>query len=182
MIFGLQRISVILFAAALLASLFGVIDPARAGGYVETFAEGEPSLELEPTLARICLLRTSRLGVEEQVWTFADHELIGVTQGRSYAVADLTPGRYLLWSKAENLSVMHLELRAGQTYFIRQVLIPDFGKVQAHIELVDAGEGCRLLEWLGRRVRVTSKGRERGVAFARQLFAQARRSAADRSE
>lgn len=173
-----RRIVPLLVAAFLLMSPLGLVPSAHAGKYIEKIPATAPDLTAPPDKARICILRTSRLGAAIHVWTFADDRLLGVTRGRTYVVADLEPGTYTIWSKAENVSAKKMSFEAGKTYFIRQVLLPGFGKARARVELFGEEEGRR---WAG-RIKKTTRLKEKGIEKAREIISKFLEKARGRAE
>ena len=128
--------------------------------------------------AVVYLLRTTNLGAVVYFWTFADEALLGITRGKCYAASPLAPGDYTIWSRAENVSAIRLRVEAGRTYFLKQVVLPGFGKARVRLEVLSAAEGEAALGKLRKISRPTDEGREEATSIAARLLDLARRRAA----
>ncbi|MDH3284166.1 MAG: DUF2846 domain-containing protein [Acidobacteriota bacterium] len=161
-----NRIGTRLVAAFVLVALVSGA-PAVAGKY--TVEEKTDRLaEPEEERATIYIVRRAKAGALIYFWSFADDQLVGVTRGPGYNWAYLEPGQYTIWSKAENVSAITLEVEAGKTYYIRQTALPGFGKARVRTELVSEQKWQDLMK----KVKKISIPTEEGLEKARELAAK----------
>ena len=52
------------------------------------------------------------------LWAFVDGQFIGVTHGKNYTYALVSPGEHVFWSKAENVSAFKMNVEARKTYYL----------------------------------------------------------------
>lgn len=65
--------------------------------------------------------------------------LAGFTKGHQYIYFYLKPGKYTIFSKADNIDKININVNAGETYFIKQIPLPGI-KATNEIKLVELDE------------------------------------------
>jgi hypothetical protein len=140
------------------------VSPALAGKYTN---EEESSARAEPRegFATVYVVRKATMGAAIYFWTFADEQLLGVTRGPGYTWAYLEPGRYTIWSHAENVSGLTLDVEADRAYYVRQTALVGFGKARVRTEIVDEQEWLDLM----RKAKRISTPTEAGLVKAREI-------------
>ena len=66
---------------------------------------------------------------------------MGVTGPRSFMVFQLAPGKHIFASEAENVSVLDLDAKAGETYYVWQEVKMGFFFARTKLSLMDAEQG-----------------------------------------
>jgi hypothetical protein len=129
--------------------------------------------------ALVYVIRPSTMGAAVKTWSFVDDELIGVTRGRGYAFAHVTPGERLFWSKAENTDALTVTVEAGKTYYFKQQIMMGIGKARAKLVPIDEATAAKMLRKCG-WAEPTDAGRVRGAEIVVNRLEKAQRSAAKR--
>ena len=168
---------VIILACCLSLLLLAPSAPALAGKYSEEDKVKEMA-EPRDDVATVYVIRKAGMGRAIYFWTFADEHFLGVTRGPGYAFAYLEPGTYTVWSRAENISALTLEVKAGETYYVWQKSLPGWGKARVRTELVSKEEGQELLDRVSRISRATDEGLEKAADMPARYLERAREKAA----
>jgi hypothetical protein len=98
-----------------------------------------------PGKALVYIIRSSVLGLAVGVRVSINDYKIGLTRGRSFLYAILDPGTHIIRSMAENTSEIQLNVEAGKTYFIEQVIKMGVLIARNKIILLDEEYGRQLL-------------------------------------
>ena len=150
---------------------------AQAGKYNEEVDKVE-LVEPEEGKALVYVVRPTKAAFSIYFWSFADDQFLGLTRGKGYAYKQMDPGTYTVWTKAENVAAIDVELEAGNTYYFRQKVLPGFGKARARTELLDEKDGKKALERVKKLSRPTEKGLEKARELAEKHLELAREKAA----
>ncbi len=70
--------------------------------------------------------------------------LAGFTKGHQYIYFYLKPGKYTIYSKADNIDKIIIKVNAGETYFIKQIPLPGI-KATNEIKLGEQNEAKSLI-------------------------------------
>lgn len=79
-----------------------------------------PSLVSQPNSSLLVIMRETAFGGAVVFQNYLDGKFIGETNGLSYFVTNVSPGRHYLMSKAENIGVAQLNFEPGKKYFLGQ--------------------------------------------------------------
>ncbi len=162
-------------ASLALAVLAGA--PAQAGKYnIET--KEITLVEPEDGHALLYVIRTSKGGMAVTMWTFVDETFVGVTRGPGYTFAQVPPGRRMIWTKAENVAALDVDLEAGKTYYMKQVVLPGFGKARTRVEMLTEAEGIAAIKKAKKRSEPTAKAEEKAGKILEEQLDRAREKAA----
>lgn len=138
-----------------------------------------PRAEVQPDKALIYVARPAAMGFAVPMYFFANERFLGVNHGNGFFWAYLPPGRYLFWSKAENVNVIpEMEVEAGKTYYFKQKTVPGWVKARTAVELVDPAQGDELIDDCQRLSELSDEQRARGEKHARESWARAKEEAA----
>lgn len=96
--------------------------------------------------ALVYIIRPAFIGFAVKFWAYADDQFLGVTNGKNYTYAYVTPGEHVFWSRAENVNALKLNVQAGKTYYLQQHVRAGAIKATVDLELLDESEAKRLLE------------------------------------
>jgi hypothetical protein len=91
-------------------------------------------------------VRPAFLGLAIKMWAFADEQFLGVTKGKNYAYAYVTPGEHVFWSRAENVNAIKVKVDAGKIYYLQQHVAPGAWKAAVELEVLDEEEAKKLLK------------------------------------
>jgi len=168
----MRKLVVVLLVAVVSASSLVV-----AGEYY-TKQKGEEKVMGQPTedMALVYVMRPAKLGAAIKTWAFYDDEFIGVSRSSGYSFALVPPGEHVFWSKAENTSALNVEVKAGETYYFKQKIVPGLGKARVKMELIDEAKAKKILEKCSHVV-PTDEGRQRAVEIASNRLERAEKKA-----
>jgi len=93
--------------------------------------------------ALVYIVRPSTFGFLLSFVITCDKKTVGVTKGKNFLYTILDPGTHLFESKSETATEMHLEVEAGKTYFIEQLMT--FKVAKRRLVLVEENKGRRKL-------------------------------------
>lgn len=96
--------------------------------------------------AKVYIVRPSRLGFAVKVKVFINDKLVGKTKGGKYLALDLDPGTHTILSKAENKSIVELNVEAGQEYYLKQIIFPGFLRARNNLEVISIEDGKKAME------------------------------------
>ena len=122
---------------------------------------GEPTEEM----ALVYVFRPAVVGGAIKTWTFADEKLLGVSKKTAYYFGLVPEGKHIFWSKAENTSPLELEVKGGETYFLKQSIRMGFGKARVKIQQIDEVEAEKYFKKCS-FVELTEEGKIRGAEIA----------------
>lgn len=151
--------------------------PAIAGKY-NTEEKTMVDVSPEEDKALVYIVRSSRTGGMIYIWTFVDEQFAGVTRGPGYTYIQVDPGPHMIWSRAENVSAMNVELEAGETYYVKQAVLPGFGKARTRVELLDEEKGRKALKKAKKLSTPTPEASAKAAEFVDRLLDKAKEKAA----
>lgn len=154
---------------AMALSLFWVTASGWAGDDFKEKMGALEEVEPEADKALVYILRPATMGMGIRIWTFAGQQPLIVTHGKQGGYVYLDPGSYLFWSRAENVNVMELELKAGEVYWIKQKVKMGFGKARTNLVLMSEAEGREALAKCT-HVQLTDAGRARASEIAKEKW------------
>ncbi|MCP5113427.1 MAG: hypothetical protein GY953_21550, partial [bacterium] len=100
--------------------LFAGAAPLISGELFTVQKQGEMA-DARDGHATVYVIRPPMVGIGIKFWAFCDDMPIGVTtEGETYTFAHVPAGKYVFWSKAENVSALEMEVEAGKTYYLWQ--------------------------------------------------------------
>jgi len=91
--------------------------------------------------AAIYVFRDETMGAAITMSVFLDEKLVGKTGAKTYYRIEGAPGSHTLRGDAENDSVLQLDARAGQTYFVWQEVKMGVMIARNKLQIVDASRG-----------------------------------------
>ncbi len=138
-----------------------------------------PRADLQPDKALVYVMRPAFAGFAVPMYFFANDQFLGVNHGNEYFWVYLPPGRYIFWSKSENVNVVEADVEAGKTYYLRQKTVPGWIKARTAVELVDPAQGEELIDNCEKQAVWTDEQRQRGEEHARESWARAQQEAAE---
>ena len=134
---------------------------------------GEPTQEM----ALVYVFRPTIAGGAIKTWAFVDDQLIGVSKAKAYSFALVPEGTHIFWSKAENTSAIEMEVKAGETYYLKQSIRMGLNKARVKLVQVDETEvekyfkKCKFVE-------PTAEGVRRGGEIAANRLDRAKKKVA----
>ncbi len=172
----MKREALLVSSAVLGLALLAPLPPAIAAEKDEKL----PRAEVKPDAALIYVARPAGMGFAVPMYFFANEQFLGMNHGNGYFWAYLPPGKYIFWSKAENVNaVPEMEVEAGKTYYFRQKTVPGWVKARTAVELVDSAQGEALIDDCQKHSELTDEQRKRGEEDAQQSWARAQKEAAE---
>jgi hypothetical protein len=87
--------------------------------------------------ALIYVLRPTMMGNKIQTKLAVDGEWKGVNRGDNYFFFSLTPGKHYFCSRAENRSVLVLQVEAGKTYYLQQEIRMGLMKARNNLAVIN---------------------------------------------
>ncbi len=122
--------------------------------------------QVQPDKALVYIIRPAFIGFAVKFWAYADDQFLGVTNGKNYTYAYVTPGERVFWSRAENVNALKLNVEAGKIYYLQQHVRAGAIKATVDLELLDEAEAKKLVEKCKYYVTPT----DRAVAKARDYL------------
>lgn len=86
----------------------------------------KPPIAPKADKAVLVIVRTTSLGWAITIDNYIDGKMIGQTRGKSYFMAEVTPGSHFVMAKAENVAAARINFEAGRVYFLDQSIYPGF--------------------------------------------------------
>jgi hypothetical protein len=108
---------------------------------VKTDKDHHPTPDPEPGKALVYIYRSGVLAGAVQTKAAIDGKWIGANLGNNYFFVQLAPGEHHLCSKAENNSILTLDVEAGKTYYVRQEISIGTTKARNFAVLMDDEKG-----------------------------------------
>jgi hypothetical protein len=112
----------------------------------DTDKKNHPTPEPDAGSALVYVLRPTMMGNRIQTTLAVDGEWKGVNRGNNYFFFNLAPGEHYVCSKAENRSVLTLQVEAGRTYYLQQHIEMGFMKSRNKIDIMTEDEGKKKLK------------------------------------
>jgi hypothetical protein len=110
---------------------------------------------------QVCVLRPHWLASAVTAVVRDNDRLVGATRGPSYFCYAVQPGHHVIQSRADATELAELEVRAGDHYYLHQIVDNLFGFVRTRLAWIDEGEARRLIAKCGYRELVSVPGDER---------------------
>jgi len=114
----------------------------------ETDKTTHPTPEPPPAMAMVYVLRPTMMGNGMQTKLAVDGEWKGVNRGNNYFFFPLGPGEHYVCSKAENRSVITINVEAGKTYYLQQHITMGVLKARNSVDIMKEDEAKQKLEKL----------------------------------
>jgi len=129
-------------------------------------SKDRPMGKLQAGKALVYVVRPAFVGTTIKTYFVCDDDFKGINKGKSYFFFHVDPGKHVFWSKAENVDALELDVKAGQTYFIKQKI--QMGALRARVKLVVLSEfeGKAALAKCKRHSTPTDRGMEKGKEIA----------------
>lgn len=139
-----MRKSALIISAYLLLCL--IMAPVAAKDEPYLIKQGQKQWgEQQADKALVYIIRPATMGFAIKMWAFANQTFLGVTKGKNYTYAQVSPGEQVLWSRAENVNAIKLQLEAGKTYYLQQHVRPGAWTAHVELEVLDEAEAKKLL-------------------------------------
>lgn len=145
---GMQK-SVIFFAGALIVLLSGCASVPMAS--IERDSQAK-TFAVKPGLSNIYVYRNESMGAAVKMDVELDGKFIGQTAAKSYFALEVSPGKHILVSKAENDSSLEVNAEAGKNNFVWQEVKMGLVIARTKLQIVDEETGkagiaeCKLIE------------------------------------
>jgi hypothetical protein len=127
-----------LLAAILFVSASGC---APVGKMPVEIQEAATMMVPGPDEALVYIVRPTSFGGTVKFAMMCDGEYLGSTGGGRFIFTHQGAGPHLFVSKAENTSELHLELAAGETYYLEQQVKLGAFQARANLVLLEEAEG-----------------------------------------
>lgn len=137
-------------------------------GYV-VFTKDHPRGDLKPDQALLYVVRPTSMGYAIKSFFFVDDEIVGINRGSSYFFLHVSPGKHTLWSKSENVDALELQMEAGKTYYVRQLVQMGGFRARTKLDVLPDSEGQEALSKCKKHGTLGEKGREQGRDYAARL-------------
>jgi hypothetical protein len=85
--------------------------------------ERQPNLTPSPEKATVVIIRDTLFGGVIVFWHYVDGKFIGETQGNTYIVAHVDPGKRYLLVDTENTAVAQIDFKPSRVYYLREGVI-----------------------------------------------------------
>ena len=99
------------------------------------------SFENSSNKATLYIYRNENFGAAISMEVLVNNKSIGQTAAKTYFKYDVTPGHYQIQSKAENTSILDLDVLAGKSYFVWQEVKVGFIYARNKLQLTDEIKG-----------------------------------------
>lgn len=99
------------------------------------------SFENSSDKATLYIYRNENFGAAISMEVLVNNKSIGQTAAKTYFKYDVTPGHYQIQSKAENTSILDLDVLAGKSYFVWQEVKMGFIYARNKLQLTDEIKG-----------------------------------------
>jgi hypothetical protein len=86
--------------------------------------DSRPEIKPSPDKAKLIILRGTSYGFAVKIDNFIDGKFIGQTQGKSFFVTEVEPGRHYIVAAAENNACARFDFEAGKMYYLLQRIYP----------------------------------------------------------
>jgi hypothetical protein len=112
---------------------------------VKTDKDHHPTPDPDSGKALLYIYRSGLLAGAVQTKAAVDGKWIGANLGNNYFFVQLAPGEHYICSKAENNSVLTIDVEAGKTYYVRQEISIGTTKARNFAVLMDDEKGKKEL-------------------------------------
>ena len=99
-----------------------------------------------PQMGRIYVIRPTMYGGALSMQITDNGKLIGITMGNSYLCWEREPGKVEIAAKAENLSVVSLDVQPAKSYYICQHVGMGWWTARNTLELVSEQKGKEFIK------------------------------------
>jgi hypothetical protein len=113
---------------------------------VKTDKDHHPTPDPEHGKALVYIYRSGVLAGAVQTKAAVDGKWIGANLGNNYFFVQLAPGEHYICSKAENNSILTLNVEAGKTYYVRQEISIGTTKARNFAVLMDDEKGKKEMD------------------------------------
>lgn len=124
--------------ASVLLLLVGCASAPMASSDLDQKAK---SFENSSDKATLYIYRNENFGAAISMEVLVNNKSIGQTAAKTYFKYDVTPGHYQIQSKAENTSILDLDVLAGKSYFVWQEVKMGFIYARNKLQLTDEIKG-----------------------------------------
>ena len=162
----------------LVVVLLSSLTMTQAAEYYTKHKGDKRRAEPKEEMALVYIFRPASMGGAIKTWSFADQQLIGVSKPRGYYFDYVSPGKRIVWAKAENTSPLEVELEAGKTYYFKTALRMGWGKARVEMLQIDEAEAETYFEKCS-FCELTELGRECGAEIAANRFVRAQNRLAE---
>jgi hypothetical protein len=114
----------------------------------------KPKIAVKPDKAVLVIVRTTSFGWAMVIDTYIDGKMIGQTRGKSYFIADVTPGKHYVMAKAENIAAARINFQDGSIYFLDQGIYMGVWKARTGFSIMTAEEALKQINEEGCDYRV----------------------------
>ena len=157
------------------------LSPALAGEYfVKHTGVDRPAAAPTEDTALVYWVRPTVYGGGIKSWAFVDDQVVGTTKAAGYFFANVPAGTHIFWSKAENVSMINLEVLAGHTYYFEHDIRTGDIKAQVRQTVLTEQQGKNALAKCD-YYEITEAGRQRGSEIAANRFAAVQRASERRA-
>jgi hypothetical protein len=162
-----------------LSALLLVAAPAVLAGDLFTVQKKKVNAEASSDAALVYVVRPAFMGKAIKMWAFADETPLGVNKGKHYHFATVPAGTHVFWAKSENTSALELEVKAGETYYLKQFVKMGGMKARVKLGLISEQEGQAAIAKC-KNTQLTEEGKARGAEIAAEKHQVAIEKAAER--
>jgi hypothetical protein len=113
---------------------------------VKTDKDHHPTPDPEPGKALVYIYRSGLLAGAVQAKAAIDGKWIGANLGNNYFFVQLASGEHHICSKAENNSILTIDVEAGKTYYVRQEISIGTTKARNFAVLMDDEKGKKEMD------------------------------------
>ena len=138
-----------------------------------------PRAEVQLDKALIYVLRPAAAGFAVPMYFFANDRFLGVNHGNGYFWVYVDPGKYIFWTKSENVDVMEVAVEAGKTYYFKQKTVMGVLKARTSLVLLDEAAGDATIDDCKKVSETTDEQRQRGAKHLEESWERAQKEAAE---
>lgn len=146
------------------------------------YTKDRPMAEVDANKALIYVVRPTFVGKAVKTYFICDDEFKGINKGQTYFYFYIEPGKHVFWSKAENVDALELEVKAGETYYIKQGIQMGMLKARVKLFVLSTDEGQMAMEKCKKHIRYTEKGNEKGNEIAIKYIENTKKDLARREK
>lgn len=170
----IRWVVVSLMVAAAAVTLTGVASAGKKERH-----EKLPRAEVQLDKALIYVLRPAAAGFAVPMYFFANDRFLGVNHGNGYFWVYVDPGKYIFWTKSENVDVLEVTVEAGKTYYFKQKTVMGVLKARTSLVLLDDAAGDATIDDCKKVSETTDEQRQRGAKHSAESWARAQKEAAE---
>ena len=169
------------YVTVVVVLLMVAVSATLAGEYYVKHKGDDVKAEPAEGMGLVYVFRPATMGAAIKTWTFSDDQLIGVSKAKGYYFAQVPAGRHVLWSKAENVSALEVDVKAGETYYFKTAIKVGLAKARVKLVTVTAEEAEKFFAKCA-YCEPTEEGRQRAAEIAASRADKAEEKAAKRSD